>query len=342
MASLRPYLLVCMCAPLIACSSSGSPTPTGMHYHYVANQVNVPTSNAQANEYGLDLTNSGMVQNQLGMVLGTLANMGFDIQGDVNKAVAEGSLMLLLDVQTTSFTSTSAAGISAFLGATSTPAACNGSADTYVCTGSGASETCTGCAHQFGGSASFTINSSAPTNPALAGPIVNGTMTGGSEASTLSLQIALAGTTPIQLNLIGARVKATDLSATGLGTTTGTQPNQASSGGVIFGGAITMTELDGTVIPAITTQLNSIITTDCTPPAAPPGCGCASGSTAATILGLFLPTGATSCTLTATDIENNSLIVSLLAPDVTINGMPALSLGINATAVGADFTPASE
>src|SRR5580692_2015287 len=194
MALHRSYLFtsLCLTASLAACSSSGggNVTPMGTHYQYVANQINVPTSNAQAMQYGLDLTGSGTVNNQLGMVLGTLANMGFDIQGDVNKAVAEGSLMLLLDLQTESFSSTSAAGISSFLGSSSTPAACDGSSDTYVCTGSGASETCTGCAHQFGGSASFTINSSAPTNPALAGPIVNGTMTGGSEASTLSLQIA--------------------------------------------------------------------------------------------------------------------------------------------------------
>ena len=36
--------------------------------------------------------------------------------------------------------------------------------------------------------------------------------------------------------------------------------------------------------------------------------------------------------------KGNSLIMSLFAPDLTIDGMPALSVGVTVTAVGATFT----
>ena len=44
------------------------------------------------------------------------------------------------------------------------------------------------------------------------------------------------------------------------------------------------------------------------------------------------------CMVTSDEIKNNSLIVSLLSPDVEIDGVQALSLGIKATATGATFT----
>ena len=280
------------------------------------------------------------------MVLGVLSNMGFDIQGNTNAAVATGDLTLLVDLQTESFTSTTVASLSAFEGSSSTPPACNGSSDTYTCTGSGASETCSGCAHQFSGSAMFTLDANAPTNTPLAGAIVGGTMTAG--PGDLTLPLVIFGAQPIWVNLIGAKVKATDISATAIGSTTGTQPNTTSSGGVTFGGAVTTTELDNTVIPAMAMQFGSTIAMEC--PGCPggssctytnnPSCNCPNGSTAATLLGLFDTNH--DCAVSAMEVENNSLIMSLLTPDVTINGMPALSLGFNVTAVGAEFTVPGE
>ena len=56
-----------------------------------------------------------------------------------------------------------------------------------------------------------------------------------------------------------------------------------------------------------------------------------------TILGLF-DTTPKDCMVTVDEIKNNSLIVSLLSPDVTVDGKMALSLGIKATAVKATYT----
>ncbi|MGE5186423.1 MAG: hypothetical protein ACM31C_30415 [Acidobacteriota bacterium] len=338
MAFHRPFIFAALLpASLIACGSdSGQPVPQGAHYHYVVNQINVPTNNTQSRAYGLDLNGDGTVDNQLGMVLGTLVSTAhFDIQGNINTAVADGSIILLADFQTKDFTNTTAAGISAYLGTNPMPAACNGSADTT-------------CQHHLTGSASFDLSANQPTNAALAGKIVNGTFTGG--PGHVSLQIALGGTGGIELDLIGARAKASDISDTAIGSTT--MPNTAtssSSGGVILAGAVTQDDLNNKIIPAVASQIAPIVVRDCCgtgntahptcdPNATPNACYCADGSTGKTILGLF-DTSPKDCAVTTDEISSNSLIMSLLAPDVTIEGKMALSLGINVTAVGATFTP---
>lgn len=323
--SFRSSLLAAAVLPsLVACGGDeggGNIVPEGEHYSYVANKVLVPTTNTQAREYGLDLNADGTVDNQLGMVLSTLGSMGFDIQATLDEALAVGDIVLLVDFQTKDFANTAAAGIQVFLGDTATvmPPACN--------MGEMWNETTkTGCGHHLGGTGSFTIAANSPTNAALGGKIVGGTFTGG--PGNLTLEIALGGTEGIQLDLIGARAKGTGLSADGLGT--------ATSGGVVLGGAITKTDIDTKIIPAIQAQLVPVIAADCTALSTPPACGCMDGSTGKTVLGLF--DADKNCSVTVEEIATNSLIVSLLAPDVTIDGKPALSLGIKATATKGTFT----
>jgi hypothetical protein len=201
------------------------------------------------------------------------------------------------------------------------PAACN-AGEMYDET------TKTGCKRHLDGNGMFSIAAGSPDNLALGGKIVNGTFTGGSTKSNLSLQIALGGTNAIQLDMIGARAKASMISEAGIGSGT--------MGGVVFGGAVTKEDIDGKVIPAIQAQLVPIIMEDCPTPAAA-DCGCMADSTGKTILGLF-DTTPKDCAVTVDEIKNNSLIVSLLAPDVTIEGKMALSLGIKATAIKATYT----
>ncbi|HTR50084.1 MAG TPA: hypothetical protein VMJ10_05200 [Kofleriaceae bacterium] len=362
MAFQRPFLTSLAALPLTfaACSSSssGEPKPVGPHYQYVTNQLDVPTSNDEARADGLDLDGNGQPDNQLGMVLATLGGMGFDIQGTVDVAVLEGEVIFLVDFQTQDFMNTTAAGIQVFLGQNPMPVACN-SGETATCgTCSNSATTkcesdsdctspgtctmakppvCTGCGHQLTGSASFTVDPNGPTNAALSGKIVAGTFTGG--PGDLSLPLTLAGVN-LQLDLIGARAKCSGITATAIGT--------ATADGCILGGALTQDELDNQVLPAIQTALVPLIQRDCcglstSPggatcnPSATPACGCTSGSTGSTILGLF-DTMPKDCTVSLQEIEMNSLIESLLAPDVTIEGKMALSLGIKITTVGATFT----
>jgi hypothetical protein len=331
----RPFLLAAALVPsFVACGGDdgGNVIPEGTHYHYIANKVLVPTTNTQAREYGLDLNGDKTVDNQLGMVLSTLGSMGFDIQATLDQAVATADIVLLVDFQTKDFTNTTAAGIQVFLGDSTmvTPMACN--------TGEVYNETTnTGCGHHLGGTGMFAVSANSPTNASLGGKIVNGTFTGG--PGNLSLQISFGDSGAVQLDLIGARAKGSSLSDASLGTGT--------SGGVVFGGAITKSDIDNKVIPAIQAQIAPIIAEDCTMPTMPPGCGCMADSTGKTILGLFDTkladgTEGKDCMVSVDEIKTNSLIVSLLAPDVTINGKEALSLGIKATAVKGDFAVAGQ
>src|SRR5689334_9340430 len=70
------------------------PTPTG-HRYYVMDSMLVPQNNTQAREYGLDLDGNQTIDNQFGMVLGTLAGMGFDIQTSTTAAVDRGQVLEL-------------------------------------------------------------------------------------------------------------------------------------------------------------------------------------------------------------------------------------------------------
>lgn len=325
----RPVLLAAAAVlpmSLVACGGDdgGEIVPMGEHYHYVVNQAFVPTTNTQARDYGLDLNGDGTVDNQLGMVLSTLAGMGFDIQATIDGAVAEGSIILLVDLQTPDLMNTTNAGIQVYLGDNPTPAACGQGEEYDPMTG-------TGCGHHLDGTGMFSIAADSPQNAALGGKIVNGTMTAGSEKSNLSLQIALGGTDAINLNLIGARAKASGITDSMIGSGT--------SGGVVFAGAVTKEDIDTQVIPAIQTQLVPTIMEDCpgTDPNSNPPCDCMADSTGKTILNLF-DTSPKDCTVTVDEIKNNSLIVSLLAPDVTIDGKMALSIGIKGTAVKGTFT----
>ena len=308
-------------APPDAPMADAPPPPVG-HHHYVIDPLRVPTNNTEARAYGLDLNGDATIDNQLGMVLGTLSTMGFDIQGTIDKAVAEGSIILLVDFQTKDFTNTSAAGLQVLLGDTPMPAACTG-AEMYCNTAT--PPVCTGCSHHLGGTGTFTIKAGTPDTGPVGGKIINGTFTGG--PGSISLQIALGGTTAIQLDLIGARAKASGISPDGLTS-------------VILAGALTEDDLNNKVIPAIQTQIAPIIVRDCNMLTAPPGCGCMAGSTGKTVLDLFdggVPGSTKDCSVSVEEIKQNSLIQSLLAPDVTINGQKALSLGIKVEAVKATY-----
>lgn len=324
MASIRP-LLFSLVLPFAACGGGdeGTPTPEGMHYTYVASSVLVPTTNNEAREYGLDLGSSdsnepdGTVDNQLGMVLGTLASQGFEVQTAVDEAVADGSIILLADFQTTSFSSAGGAGLAIKLGdkATAMPVPCTDPANIAT------------CGQHLKGTGTFTVSAASPANAVVVGKVAGGTFSGG--PGEISLQIALGGS-PLTLDLKGARAKATGMSETGMTS-------------VILAGSLLKTDLDTKVIPAIHAQLQPLIMRDCTS-TTPPDCGCMTGSTGKTILNLF-DTTPKDCSVTVDEIKNNSLINSLLAPDVcstdSCDAPDALSLGLKATAVKGTFpTPA--
>jgi hypothetical protein len=304
----RTHLLLLLSAlPLVACGSDDV-TPEGPHYQYVVSGANVPTSNPQATEFGLDLNGDKVVDNQLGSVLAALVTQGFNVQAAIDLAIKQGDIILLMDLQTKSFSSSGGAGLQVKLGdkATAMPAPCSSSTDTV-------------CGHHLDGTGSFAVAAGSPDNAAVAGKIVGGTFNGG--PGDISLKIALGSPQGVQLDLIGARAKATGMSETGIDS-------------VILAGALTQEDLNTKVIPAIHDQLVPIVMAQCTMLTLPPGCGCTAGSTGATILNLF-DNAPKDCNVTVEEIQNNTLLKSLLAPDVTIEGRMALSLGIKVKGVKA-------
>jgi len=298
--------------PLVACGG-GTPDPEGPHHPYVVSEVNVPTSNMESTQYGLDLNGDKTADNQLGAVLAALSGY-FNVQDTLKKAVDQGDIIILLDLQTKSYSSSGGTGLAVKLGDTATvmPTPCASATDTV-------------CRRHLDGSGVFTIDAASPENAAVAGKIVGGTFNGG--PGDIALQIALGSTAGVTLDLIGARAKASGMSDTGIDS-------------VILAGALTEDDLNTQVLPAIHAQLTPLIKETCMG-TAPPDCGCpTAGSTGKTILGLF-DTTPKDCNVTVEEIANNTLIKSLLAPDVTIDGKAALSLGVKVKAVKATFpTPA--
>ncbi|HEY4179649.1 MAG TPA: hypothetical protein VGM90_22565 [Kofleriaceae bacterium] len=294
----------------------GGVTPEGDHYKSVAKSALVPTSNPQARMYGIDIGApdgsgpDGTVDNQLGMVLATLSAMNIDVQGSVSDAIAQGSIILLTDMQATALDAATNVGFTVHLGENPVPPACTDANDTV-------------CGKHLTGTGMFSIKANG-TDATLGGKIVGGKVTAG--PGKVSIQIALGGADPIQLDLIGARIEGTGITATGITT-------------LKVGGALTQDALMTQVLPAIQAQLGPTIARDCTAldmPNATPSCGCMSGSTGATVLQLF-DSSPKDCMVTVAEISSNTLIQSLLAPDVKIDGMEALSLGIQVETVGAMF-----
>lgn len=311
-------LLLSAALPLVACGGDGDggqPVPEGTKYTYVVASATVPASAAQATkDFGIDLDGDGRKDNALGSVLATLKGQGLDVQPTLTDAVQSGSIVLLAEFQTKDFAAAAASGLRIFLGDNMmiTPAACTD--PMMIAT----------CGKHLAGTGAFKVSASSPTDALVSGPIVGGTFKGG--PGTISLQISLtAGQAPLQLDLLGARAELTGISETGV--TKG-----------IVAGAISKSDLDNKILPAIKGQLDTLVAACTGTPKTPPLCGCMSGTSGAQILALFDTTPA-DCSVTLEEIKNNSIIKTLLAPDVVIEGVDALSLGIGVTAVKGTFTP---
>jgi len=314
---------------IAACGSSGSdkpavdgstPTvdaaPQGAHHGYVINQISIPLDMAQATSYGLDLgaeksnAPDGTVDNALQTVLNLVQVAAPDtsLQATISGAITDGTIILLADLIATAFDNAAAAGLSIKLGATPTPMPCNAADD---------------CGHHLDGTGTFTIADSSPPNATVTGSITSGTFNGG--PGNLSLQLAI-GDTPISLNLLGARVKATEISESGLTA-------------VVGGGVVPQALIDA-VAPILPPLLAPILADAC--PAAggtPPTCGCA--EPAATIMGVLNTGSPANCEITADEIKSSAALKILLRADVcsqpTCTQPDLFSLGIKVTAVKASF-----
>jgi hypothetical protein len=325
-------------------SSSGDDTttvnPAGMPHTYVVDQVLLPTKSGEGAKYGLDIDGDGQVDNALGNILTALSSAAgsgsLNLQGSIDDTVLQGKIILLANLKATALDMATGAALEIFVADSTmvTPQPCTNPSMPTTAT----------CGNHLKGTGTFKVAADSPMDAQIVGKIVGGQFTGGPGTVTLEITLSATAGTPIQLNLVGARAKIPSISDMTLGS---------SAAPAIIAGGVTQDDLNNKVIPAVQTTVQNQIVRDCydtsTPPkplGAPPGCGCKSGSTGATVISLFDKSPA-DCQVTLDEIKNNSLIQTLLMPDVDLlgaDGKPgkdgkndSLSVGVGVTAIKATW-----
>ena len=167
-----------------ACASHSPAQPQGDHLQYVADHAFLPATNKEAEMFALDLDGDGGADNQAGVGLAALAenfssasSPGVDFQSAIDRAIAEGRLTILVDIQ----------GLAAPSNAVSV-------------------EISTGTAQGV-------LDPNAPANAALVGSLQDGMFT--TDAGSLSVPINFGTAQATQLSLIGARIGSHDANAIG-------------------------------------------------------------------------------------------------------------------------------
>jgi hypothetical protein len=275
---------------------------------WVVNNVIVPKSNTEARTLGLDLNSDGIVDNQFGAVIAALNSQGVNLQASFDTAIAHGTILMLGEASLGGAGGPTAATFTTYTGANPRPAPCSGATDVT-------------CRHHLDGTGVFDLAPTSAHGPPLAGTISNGTLVAGPGHLQVTM---LAGTIPVVLDLLGARVRLQMVGGASLGQS-------------ILAGAISLDQRDARIYPALEDSIKLAVQADCST-TTPPDCGCAAGSLGKTYLGLF-DTSPKDCVVSLDEIRNNTLIQALLAPDVNVEGQAALSVGFAITAVKGTFTP---
>ncbi|RJP51016.1 MAG: hypothetical protein C4583_09485 [Anaerolineaceae bacterium] len=199
------------------------PPATGVQYHFVTNKLLIPTTQAQTQDFALNIDEDSQQKpdNKFGelLTLLTSAAPNLNLQSTLDQEVSSGHLVSLHVVKADDPLNDSSVSWSIFLGqkAQSAP--------------------------RFDGADNFTVDSAVPANSPIIGSLTNGHFTGGQGAARI--QMFLLGQ-PIEVNLIGVRLEA-DTSAKG-----------CSNGKL--GGGVTVDDFRDNLLPAIASGLNQIIT----------------------------------------------------------------------------------
>ena len=289
----------CRCASLslLACFAATTGHATNYVRSYLVNNVLLPTSSSQATSYAIDLDGDSHLDNSFGQVLAALATQGLDFSDQMNAAVASGSIVHLVHLQTTdaALANDPAAQATWCVGApTPTPPLFNGT-DNASC---------------------------ANTSGTFVAPLTARSFTSPAPATTpnpVSLEFAFpAGAGAVNLPVLNARLSfATD-----------------ASGHITFGqinGSIPHTDILNLFEPAIDATCNASIQSD---PSSSTAMGCKSVfDTGCTGHAEFAHDGQ----IELCEVSENGLFAALLAPDVQVDDggtmVPANSMGIRFTAI---------
>jgi len=296
-----------MAVSLCACAD---PLPIGGEHHsYVVSRQQVPVNNTLARELGLDLNGDGTVDNQFGMVLATFASDNL-LQSQVRTdgAIDRGDLLQLIDLQRPENDERFATGFALQIGADAQPTPCVDAMD-VVCRrhldGSGVFSVAAGNDSQLHCESTDTGFECGPGRLTFLLGIMG-----------TPLQVDALGFPPLAIELFGARVTFEDV-------------GDGRLHGRIAGG-VSHEDMDR-VIGDYMKIIDRDVQHDCMLDA--PMCTCVQSSAGKFYLG-FLDANH-DCTVSLDEIRTNSVLVSLLTPDVKIDGKPTLSLGVGFEAVPA-------
>jgi hypothetical protein len=222
---------------LLAACSALKPTPaptqtaqvlptTGIQYHFVTNKLLIPTTQAQTQEFALNVDGDSQQKsdNKFGelLTLLTSATSDLELQLTLDQAINTGQLVSLHVVKADNPLNDPNVSWSIFPGQKAQ------------------------LAPIFDGSDKFTLDpTAASANTPIVGSLTNGHFTG--SQGTAQVEMFLLGQ-PVEVELVGVRLEA-DVSANG-----------CINGKL--GGGVTVDEFRGKLLPAIADGLNQIIKTD--------------------------------------------------------------------------------
>lgn len=295
--SSRPAMTVD--APIDATPDTASDAASPRH-EYVIDHATLPTSGGVA--FGLDLDSDGMIDNQFRGIVGVVLGGGFDASMAAQDSIDTGATLMLVELDAADFQNTATATYTMYYGANPQP----------------------------GGM--FDIAADSPHDTPLAGSAAAGTFDCGPGQLGIEVQM-FASDPPLQLHLIGARVRLMGVTATGI------------TKGIVAGGV--MPSEANAILTQLQANLPTIIERDCCGLSTSPGgatcdatgvpkCGCIDGSAGKTAIGLF-DASPSDCAVSLAEIESNAIVHSVFTPDVTLGGVPAISFGMQITAVPAHF-----
>ena len=225
-------LLLAACNAFKPAPTQPAPTQTvvvqpamGIQYHFVANKLMIPTTQAQVEAFALNVDGDSQQNpdNKFGdlLTLLTSATPSLELQLSLDQAVNTGQLVSLHVVKADDPLNDPSVSWSMFLGQKNQTAP------------------------SFDGFDKFILDSEAPLNPPIVGSLTNGHFTGG--PGTSQVQMFLLGQS-VDVDLIGVRLEA-DLSASG-----------CANGKL--GGGVTVDEFRSKLLPTIVNGLNQIIMSD--------------------------------------------------------------------------------
>jgi hypothetical protein len=300
--------LVVLACCLCACADDPLVPPTGQQVKYAISDLTFATSNTSARELGFDLAGTRDVDNQLGLVLSMIAGMGVEFALRVDERVARGDVVMLAMIQYAQPSDPSdSIAFTLYDGSNPSPAPCADALDTV-------------CRRHLQGDGQFVALP--PAHEPLLGERRSGRMTLGPGA--------LAVTIPffddlIDLELAGARLRIDQVADTRLA-------------GAI-GGGLPASDLMAKLLPPFARYLEARIAAECFQRMDPQAyCGCSDrGDYTAWYWLKYFDSYPKDCTVTIDELMRNSLIASLLSPDVEIDGLQLLSFGFGFEAVSASF-----